>query len=146
MTFRKRIRYRFGDIDHAGIAYYPGILHCFHCVFEDWWAEALGHSYARLLHEERLGLPAVRLEVDFYLPIRFGDEPLVHLGVLRVGRSSAEFGFWMTKPDSDRPLCRARITTAAVQIDTMQKRELPEPWRRRFAEFALAAADFPSGR
>jgi acyl-CoA thioesterase FadM len=27
MTFRTKLRYRFGDIDDAGIAYYPKLLH-----------------------------------------------------------------------------------------------------------------------
>jgi len=146
MTFRKRIRYRFGDIDDAGIAYYPSILHVFHCVFEDWWSEGLGRPYPKLLKEDKLGLPAVRLEVDFFAPVRYGDEPDVHIGVLRIGRSSVTFGFWMTKGDDARPVCRARVTTAAVHMDTMHKRELPQLWRDKFAEFALAEEDFPSGR
>ena len=146
MIFSKRIRYRFGDIDDAGIAYYPRLLHCFHCCFEDWWSDALGRSYATLMHEEKLGLPAVRLEAEFFAPVRYGDEPDVHLGVLHIGTSSAEFGFWMTKGRAPRPMCRARVTTAAVHVDTMQKRTLPAEWRRRFAAFALREADFPNGR
>lgn len=35
MTFAQKLRYRFGDIDDAGIAYYPKLLHCFHCAFEE---------------------------------------------------------------------------------------------------------------
>ena len=30
MTFRKRYRWRFGDIDDAGIAYYPTFFHYYH--------------------------------------------------------------------------------------------------------------------
>ncbi len=146
MTFQKRFRYRFGDIDDAGIAYYPKLLHCFHCTFEDWWSEALGKPYAELLHLDRLGLPCVHIEADFYSPIRYGDEPTVHLGVLRIGSSSVEFGFWMTRGDDPRPLCRARITTSTVDMAAMQKIALPQSWRDRFAPFALAEAAFPTAR
>lgn len=146
MTFRTRFRYRFGDIDDAGIAYYPNLLHCFHCAFEDWWSDGLGHPYPRLLHEDKLGFPAVRLEVDFYAPVVYGDEPDVHLGVLRVGNASVEFGMWMTRGEDPKPLCRARIVTASVDMATMQKVAVPDVWRQRFAEFALAAADFPTAR
>ena len=146
MSWHKRIRYRFGDIDDAGIAYYPKLLHAFHCVFEDWWSDALGRPYATLMHDDRLGLPAVQLQVDFYAPVRYGDEPDVHLGILDVGNSSVQFGFWMTRGDDPRPLCRARVTTVAVDLDSMQKCPLPQYWRDRFAEFALAEADFPQGR
>ena len=41
MIFTKRYRYRFGDIDDAGIAYYPAMFHYFHCCFEDWWSDGL---------------------------------------------------------------------------------------------------------
>ena len=45
MIFTKRYRYRFGDIDYAGIAYYPSYFHYFHCAFEDWWSEGLHAPY-----------------------------------------------------------------------------------------------------
>jgi len=146
VIYSKRVRYRFGDIDDAGIAYYPKLLHYFHCAFEDWWAEALGRPYAALIHEDRLGLPAVHLDVDFYAPIRYGDEPVIHLGVLRIGDASVDFGFWMTRGDDPTPLCRARVTTVAVDMATMQKRSLPDAWRERFAEFDLPEAAFPRAR
>ncbi len=146
MRFTKRIRYRFGDIDDAGIAYYPKLLHCFHCVFEDWWSEALNKPYAQLLHDDKLGLPAVRLEVDFVAPVVYGDEPDVHLGLLRLGDASVEFGFWMTKDTPQRLLNRARIVTVAVDMTTMQKRSLPQHWRERFAAFTLADGEFPAAR
>ena len=146
MIYNKRVRYRFGDIDDAGIAYYPKLLHYFHCAFEDWWAEALGRPYADLLRQDKLGLPAVHLDVDFYAPIRYGDEPVIHLGVLRIGDASVDFGFWMTRDDDARPLCRARVTTVAVDMSTMQKRALPNEWRTRFLEFDLPESAFPRAR
>lgn len=146
MTFRTQLRYRFGDIDDAGIAYYPKLLHYFHCAFEDWWSDGLGRPYPKLLKEDLLGLPAVKLEAEFYAPVRYGDEPFVHIGVLRIGTGSVEFGFWMTRGDDPTPLCRARVTTASVDMGTMQKRALPDEWRRRFQEFVLREEDFPRGR
>lgn len=146
MTFRTQLRYRFGDIDEAGIAYYPKLLHYFHCAFEDWWSDGLQRPYAQLLREDHLGLPAVRVEADFFAPVRYGDEPWVHLGVLRIGSSSVEFGFWMTRANDPRPLCRARVVTAAVDMRTLGKCPLPEVWRKKFAAFALDPADFPDGR
>jgi 4-hydroxybenzoyl-CoA thioesterase len=146
MSFRTRLRYRFGDIDDAGIAYYPKLLHYFHCAFEDWWSDALHHPYPRLLHEDKLGLPAVKLEAEFYVPVRYGDEPDVHLAVLRLGSSSVEFGFWMTGSDVQKPLCRARVLTASVDMSTMKKCPLPEVWRIRFQPFVIDERDFPRGR
>jgi 4-hydroxybenzoyl-CoA thioesterase len=141
--FCKRYRYRFGDIDHAGIAYYPSLLHYFHCCFEDWWADALGKPYPQVMREERFGLPAVNLQVDFFSPIRYGDEPEISLGVLAVGNTSVQLGTWMTLAGKERPACRARITTVAVHLDTMAKRPIPPEWRARFEACRLDGGDFP---
>ncbi len=146
MTFSTRLRYRFGDIDDAGIAYYPKLLHYFHCAFEDWWSDALQHPYPRLLHDDKLGFPTVKLEAEFFAPVRYGDEPVVHLGILRLGSGSVEFGFWMTKGDDAKPLCRARVLTATVDMAKMQKCPLPQVWRERFQVFVMREEDYPRGR
>ncbi|MFM1873778.1 MAG: hypothetical protein RL398_3200 [Planctomycetota bacterium] len=146
MGFRTRLRYRFGDIDDGGIAYFPKLLHYFHCAFEDWWSDALGRPYAKVLHEDLLGYPAVKVDAEFFAPVRYGDEPWVHLGVLRIGNSSLQVAFWMTRGDDPRPLCSARITMAAVDMRTLQKTPIPEPWRSKFAEYALREDQVPNGR
>lgn len=128
--FTRRYRYRFGDIDHAGIAYYPALMHYCHCAFEDFWADDLGVSYPVLMKEHNLGFPSVHLEADFLAPIRYGDEPEIAVGVLRLGGSSVDFGFWFR---TQRPACRMKITTVAVAMDTLKKVELPARWRDAFA-------------
>jgi YbgC/YbaW family acyl-CoA thioester hydrolase len=144
-AWSQKVRYRFGDIDHAGIAYYPKLLHLFHCAFEDWWADALHRPYPKLLDEDKLGFPVVHLDVDFLAPVVYGDEPTVHVGVLRIGKSSVEFAFWLVRQDGV-PQCCARITTAAVDMDTMKKREVPQVWRERFAPFAVTDSELPKAR
>ena len=142
MIFTKRYRYRFGDIDFAGIAYYPALLHYFHCAFEDWWADGLGVPYPQVFADDRFGLPAVNLQVDFFRPIRFGDEPDISLGVLDIGTSSVVFGMWMQV--GGRTACRARITTVALDMDTRRKCDVPLRWRERFAQFAIGEDAFPA--
>ena len=127
--FARRYRYRFGDIDHAGIAYYPALLHYCHCAFEDFWADELGVNYPTLMRDHNLGFPTVHLEADFLSPIRYGDEPEIRVGVLRVGGSSVDFGFWFS---TAQPACRMRLTTVAVAMDTLKKVELPARWRDAF--------------
>jgi acyl-CoA thioesterase FadM len=150
MIFTKRYPYRFGDIDDARIAYYPKLLHYFHCCFEDWWGEGMGVPYHRVMHEEHLGLPAVNLAVDFVRPVRYGDQVDISLGVLRLGNSSVQLGMWMAavrdQPDGNgqpQLACRARITTAAVDMRTMASQPLPAVWRQRMTRFLLAAGEFP---
>lgn len=144
MHFGKQYRYRFGDIDHAGIAYYPRFFHYFHCAFEDWWADGLGTAYPELMGVHDLGFPVVNVDADFFAPIRYGDDPSVHVGVLRAGKSSLTLGFWMQLEDAT-PLvrCRARITTVAASMANGAKRELPERWRAELLRFQLDAGEFP---
>ncbi len=143
MSFEKRFRYRFGDLDRAGIAYYPSFFHYFHQCFEDWWSDGLGKDYAKVMDEDHLGLPAVHIETDFFEQIRYGDEPMIHLGILRMGKSSVDFAFWMTKEGLDGAVCSAKITTVAVDMRDMTKRELPEVWRARFEPFVISAEQVP---
>ena len=143
MIFTKRYRYRFGDIDDAGIAYYPSFFHYFHCAFEDWWSDGLGAPYDAVLHDEKFGLPAVRVESDFLAPIRYGDEPDIHLGILRLGNSSVEFGYWMTRGAEKTLLSRARITTVAVDMGTMAKQPIPSKWRTAFERFVIDSGEYP---
>ena len=143
MVFRKQYRFRFGDIDDAGIAYYPKLLHYFHCAMEDWWSEGIGTSYQQVMHVERYGLPAAQLNADFYEPIRYGDEPWVHLGVLRVGTTSVELAFWMTRDEGGPPACRMRVRTVGVDMDTLRPVPVPQKWRDAFARFSVREQDLP---
>ena len=143
MHFTKRYRYRFGDIDDAGIAYYPSFFHYFHCAFEDWWSDALQARYSEVMHDEKFGLPVVHVESDFRVPVRYGDEPDIHLGITRLGNASVRFGYWMTKGEDPTALCRAEITTAGIHRDSLKTQVIPDKWRTAFAPYILTAGEFP---
>ena len=157
MHWQKTIRYRFGAIDDAGIAYYPGFFHVFHCAFEDWWQDALGVRYAGLMHERKIGFPTVHVETNFKAPVFYGNEPVVHVGVQRVGTKSVTFGFWLTGPGvpttgdrapADTPpeqlLCTSATTTACVCMDTMKPLPVPDDLRALFADYTLEDKEFGS--
>ena len=60
----------------------------FNDLVEDWVTEGLGLSYADLLGRRRVGLPTVNLQCDFAAVSRMGDDVLLGLDVVRLGRSS----------------------------------------------------------
>ena len=145
MFHTKRYRYRFGDIDHAGIAYYPALLHYFHCAFEDWWQDALEIRYPELMRDRKIGFPAVHLDASFVRPVQYGDEPYAHVGVHAVGTSSVRFGYWMSIDEAGKqPHCMATVTTVAVHMDTMAKLEVPDDLREAFARYQLEDGEFPA--
>ena len=73
MPFRSQLKIRFGDIDHAGIVYYPRFLHYFHVALEEFFGQALEVDYPVLFDQHRIGLPTVHLETDFRRSLRYGD-------------------------------------------------------------------------
>ena len=58
---------------------------------EEYFRHVVGIDYPALLDEHRLGLPAVRTEVDHRRPIRYGDRVDLEVEVERVGASSVEW-------------------------------------------------------
>lgn len=129
MAFETTLRVRFGDEDHAGIVYYPRFLDYFHRVFEDFF-EAEHRSYKKVLDEDGVGWPAVHLEVDFESPLRFGDDLRVRLSVARVGEKSAVFRYRGTL--GDRPVVRAEVTVACIDMKTFRAMPLPDTYRELF--------------
>jgi 4-hydroxybenzoyl-CoA thioesterase len=133
MSFTARITVRFGDADPAGLVYYPVIFHYFHAAMEDFFAARAGVSYARLMAEERLGFPTVKVEAEFFAPLFYGDEAEVEVAVARVGTSSVTFEY-AARRGGDATLCaRSRQVHAAMNLDTRRAVPVPEHLRRAFA-------------
>ena len=79
---------RFSDCDPAGIVFYPQYFVMLNGLVEDWVNEGLGLSYHGLVAERRIGLPTVKLEVDFKAVSRMGDQVTLGLAVERLGSRS----------------------------------------------------------
>lgn len=128
MSFRCRIPVRFGDIDQAGIAYYPTLFdHC-HVAFEEFWERAIGIPYPKVLNKDRLGFPTVHLEADFVRPLRFGDSLSVEVTVLTLGRSSVVFRYRASV--KGKRAFEVRGTTVCVDMRTFRPRAVPARYRR----------------
>ena len=97
MAFRSKLKIRFGDIDHAGIVYYPRFLHYFHVALEEFFGQELGIDYPILVNEHRIGLPTVHLKTDFSRPLRYGDQIEVEVRIIKIGRTSITFGYRVFK-------------------------------------------------
>jgi 4-hydroxybenzoyl-CoA thioesterase len=139
MAFETRIKVRFSDVDRAGIAYYPRVVHWLHVAFEEFWEGFIGVPYATVLERENLGFPAVDLRVEFVKPTRFGELLTVRVAIEKVGRASSVFRYDVLGPAGEERV-RARVTVVCVALDSLKPVALPERYRTRFTE-ALVAAD-----
>ena len=122
VVFQREQLVRFGHCDPAGIVFYPRYFEMLNELVEDWFAQGLGQSFARLITESGLGMPTAQLDTRFLRISRLGDVLQQRLRLQRVGGSSmtlavsfdgddgprVEFG-----QDAGQPLC-----------------SLPELWQR----------------
>ncbi|HXT20355.1 MAG TPA: thioesterase family protein [Thermoanaerobaculia bacterium] len=139
MPFRAHLKVRFGDIDHAGIVYYPRFLHYFHVALEEFFSEVVGIEYHTVINEQRFGLPSVHLEIDFRRPLRFGDRIDVELRGLELGNTSVTWRYVVWKQDGSLA-AEATIVTVGMDMDSYAKRELP-PWlREKLAAYGASVA------
>lgn len=100
-SFRRPIR--FEDVDAAGIVFFARYLNFCHEAMEAFFSSLSG-GYVDLILKRKLGLPAVKVELEYHAPLRYGDAVRIEVTTARVGKSSAVL----------RYLCRREADGAAV--------------------------------
>ncbi|MEX1367466.1 MAG: thioesterase family protein [Nannocystaceae bacterium] len=131
-VFRLPVRVSWGDCDPAGIVYFPRFFEKFHEAMEQWFGAELSLPYDELINGRRLGLPSVHTEADFRAPCHFGDELVVELRVLSLGRSSVELGYRvLAASDAEAgPRLTGRTVCVLMDLDPQRpthRRALPWP-------------------
>src|SRR5512138_1539960 len=116
MTYHRQKLVRFAHCDPAGIVFYPRYIELCNEVVEDWFAEGLGVPFPELHERRRLGVPAVRLEIDFAAPSRYGDVVLFRLAVVDVGRTSLTLALTGTCGGEER--LRIRLKVVLLSLET----------------------------
>src|SRR5262245_21201124 len=112
-------RIRFSDGDPAGIVIYRQSFVMFNGLVEDWIADGLGIGYHELVGERRVGLPTVRLEVDFKAVSRMGDPVTLALDVERLGGRSLTLDLRCTgQGGADDVRMQMRQVIVTTSLDT----------------------------
>jgi len=127
--FTTSILVRFGDLDAAGIAYYPNLVNFLHESFEDFFAGHVGRPYPEV-YREGIGFPTVKVEMEFLSPVQYGDRVNVEVTVERLGRSSVQIRYEGSV--GDRPVFHARNVAVVVDMRTFRSMPLPAWLRERF--------------
>ncbi|HPH29871.1 MAG TPA: thioesterase family protein [Pseudomonadota bacterium] len=134
IAFRTTIPVRFGDVDHAGIVYYPRFYIYFHEAFEDFFNDS-GLSYVKMLDVMRIGFPTVHVETDFKGPLRYGDSLDIELTVTKLGQRSATMRYTGYRHRDGQLCVTCEITMACVDMDKFAARDIPDDIRSLFARF-----------
>jgi 4-hydroxybenzoyl-CoA thioesterase len=127
MNYETRRTVRFADCDPAGIVFFPQYMVMLNTLVEEWFDEGLGIAYAGLIGERRIGLPTVRLEVDFTAISRHGEVLTQRVGIAQLGRSSLTLQHAFLGGDALR--MRARQVLVCTSLITHKPQPLPDDVR-----------------
>jgi 4-hydroxybenzoyl-CoA thioesterase len=120
--YRKQELVRFQHCDPAGIVFYPRYVEMVNATVEDWFAEAVGTSFAQLHGPLRSAIPAVSLSLEFKAPTRLGEMLDLVLEIERLGRTSAHLKIVASAAGTVR--FNARLSIVHVSIDDFR----PQAW------------------
>jgi 4-hydroxybenzoyl-CoA thioesterase len=132
-VFEHRRPVRWNDVDAAGIVYFPRFLDFCHDAIEAMF-DALPGGYAALTMQRRIGVPTVHLEADYRAPLRYGDVCLVHLTVLRLGRSSVSFRHRLLRAPDRALSVEVTHVVAVSDLAALRAIEIPADVRAVLAQ------------
>ena len=92
MTFMTKTKVRFRDVDPAGIVFYPRYFEMLNDAVEDWFA-TMGVDFRSMHRQHRIGVPTVHLTCDFTAPSELGDELIIEIKPVHIGRSSCTIDY-----------------------------------------------------
>jgi 4-hydroxybenzoyl-CoA thioesterase len=135
-SYRHSAQVRFGDVDHAGIVYYPHFFIYFHEAMESFFDDNGPQRYAELLDSRRIGFPTVHIETDFTAPLTYGDFLDLDASVAKLGRSSIVWAYRGIRRSDGKLAVSARITVACVSMDEFYAIPIPDDVRAVLERFA----------
>lgn len=130
MTYRRTIQVEFNHCDPAGIVFYPRFLEFANHITENFFADMVGRSYARIVGDGD-GVPTVRLDCAFRAPSRLGDRLELTLRVAGIGRSSVDLDIAGRGEGEDAPRFTVAKRLAFVDGRAMKSAPWPEDMRAR---------------
>ncbi|HEV3428831.1 MAG TPA: thioesterase family protein [Paraburkholderia sp.] len=128
-TFSRRHKIHFSECDPAGIVFYPQYFVLFNDLIESWIDELMpDEGYHGIIGARRVGMPTVRLEVDFTAVSRMGDDVTLSLDVQRVGQASLTLAWACTGADGVVRMS-ATQTIVTTSLDTHKAIAIPDDLR-----------------
>lgn len=135
--FVKRTKVRFGEIDHAGVMYYPAFFDRMHRAFEDFWEQAIGKTYAEVLDGDGIGFPVVDIHSTFTAPFRLGDVLRIEIDALRIGNRSITFRYQLFNGEATTPSTVAEIVSGVIAMKSFTPLSLPDDYRAQLQPYLV---------
>jgi 4-hydroxybenzoyl-CoA thioesterase len=135
--FTTERKIRFSHCDPAGIVYFVNFFDMVSGIVEDWFGEAIGFTFNEMHIQRRVGFPIVNTGCEFFKPCHLGDQLLLELSILKLGRSSIEFSIRGRVGGEEK--FRARHKVAMMSLETLRSLPIPDDLRLRIEPYVTAA-------
>lgn len=127
--FKRQHKIHFSECDPAGIVFYPQYFVLFNDLIESWIDTLLPDAgYHGVIGGRRLGMPTVRLEVDFKAISRMGDRVWLELQLIKLGTKSLTLGWRCTGADGEVRMA-ATQTIVMTSLETHGSIAVPDDLR-----------------
>ncbi len=113
----------FGDCDPGGIMFFANLLRYAHESLEMFIVSV--SDYPNYYLNKEIAYPVLKTETDFIHPFFCGTSFKVELGVSKIKKHSFEISYSFYNKEK-KLLATAKTVHVAVNIKTLEKKELPE--------------------
>lgn len=118
---------RFQDVDAAGLLFFAHFSTYAHEAMEHFF-DPLDGGYVGLILQRRVGLPAVRVETEFFAPVRYGDRLTIETSIARLGTRSLTLRYRFVRLDG---VAAAELlhTVVTTDLDALKSCDMPDDVR-----------------
>jgi len=124
---------RFEDVDAAGIVFFARFLGYAHEAMENFFGGLPG-GYAHLILERRVGLPAVKVNMSFHAPVKYGDALRIETSTAHLGNRSATLRYRMFRERDGVLSAQVEHTIVTTNLDTITSISMPHDVRSILTE------------
>jgi len=129
---------RFDEVDPARLVFFARYANFAHEAMENFFAPLPG-GYPALIQERHIGFPAVHLEADFRIPLRYGDTLRVETSYAKLGTTSVTLVHDMKSGAKDAVCAVVRHVVVTVDLATLRPCPMPEDVRKRLSSHLVVA-------
>jgi len=131
-SFYYPITVRYGDLDPQG--------HVNNAVYMTYLESArLGYYEATGIWDSKsgakTGMVVAHVDIDYLVPIYFGQSIQVGVRMERIGNKSLTLAFQIESVPEEKPLARGRSVMVAYDNNAEASQPFPEDWRRKITQF-----------
>jgi 4-hydroxybenzoyl-CoA thioesterase len=112
------------------MVFYPRYVEMVHETVEEWFADAVGVSFAEWHGPRQASVPVVKLSFEFIAPSKLGDELRLELIVEHIGTSSLQLA--VTAFCGDQLRFKSQQTLVQISMDDHRSRPWELDIRARF--------------